>query len=236
MKSRSLFAVPFILLFLSSSSPAQVVRSGTGATAADITVARDQFRLEQSGSADPARTGRARGLLFAISFPPHLSLAHRESLNEFVKRVRLERALAMMSRKIWKTKRHLSLTDIAFATGFNSSADFARSFKGRYGVLPSRFDIASYRANRREEWQVTVNGAKVHLLDRLKAGTNPDGFEVAIRHLPARGVAYMRVLDCFRPGAVFEVASRLIQWAEARGVADGQWLVLYVGQSGDNRQ
>jgi len=66
-----------------------------------------------------------------------------ESLNEFVKRVRLERALAMMSRKIWKTKRHLSLTDIAFATGFNSSADFARSFKGRYGVPPSRFDIAS---------------------------------------------------------------------------------------------
>ena len=147
-----------------------------------------------------------------------------ESLNEFVKRVRLECALAMMSRKIWKTKRHLSLTDIAFATGFNSSADFARSFKGRYGVPPSRFDIASYRANRREEWQVTVNGAKAHLLDRLKAGTNPDGFEVAIRHLPARGVAYMRVLDCFRPGAVFEVVSRLVQWAEARGVADGQWL------------
>ena len=45
-----------------------------------------------------------------------------------------------------------------------------------------------------------------------------------MRHLPARGVAYMRVLDCFRPGAVFEVVSRLVQWAEARGVADGQWL------------
>lgn len=130
----------------------------------------------------------------------------------------------MMSRKSWKTKRHPSLTDIAFATGFNSSADFARSFKGRYGVPPSRFDGASYRANRRKEWQVTLNGAKAHLLDRLKAGTNPDGFEVRIRQLPARGVAYMRVLNCFSPGAVFEVASRLVRWAEARGLADGQWL------------
>lgn len=147
-----------------------------------------------------------------------------ESLNEFVKRVRLERALAMMSRKSWKTKRHLSLTHIAFATGFNSSSDFARSFKQRYGVPPSRFDIASYRANRRKEWQATVDGAKAHLLDRLKAGTNPDGFEVRIRRLPARGVAYMRVFGCFGPGAVFEIASRLVRWAEARGLADGQWL------------
>jgi AraC family transcriptional regulator len=148
-----------------------------------------------------------------------------EPLNEFVKRVRLERALAMMSRRTWKTKRHLSLTDIAFATGFTSSADFARSFKQRYGVPPSRFDVASYRANRREEWQIAVNGpAEAKLLDRLKPDTNPDNFAVHLRRLPARGVAYMRVLDSFRPGAVFEVASRLVRWAEARGLADGQWL------------
>jgi AraC family transcriptional regulator len=148
-----------------------------------------------------------------------------ESLNEFVKRIRLERALAMMSRKTWKTKRHLSLTDIAFATGFNSSSDFARSFKQRYGVPPSRFDVASYRANRREEWQIEVNGpAEAKLLDRLKPGTNPDNFAVHLRRLPARGVAYVRVLNCFSPGAVFKVASRLVRWAEARGLADGQWL------------
>ncbi len=148
-----------------------------------------------------------------------------ESLNEFVKRVRLERALAMMSRKNWKTKLQNSLTDIALATGFASSADFSRSFKQRYGVPPSRFDIASYRANQRERWQIVVNGPEeAHRLDRLNPGTNPDGFDVRRRQLPERGVVYMRVLDCFRPGAVFEVASRLIQWAEARGLADGQWL------------
>lgn len=148
-----------------------------------------------------------------------------ESLNEFVKRVRLERALAMMSRKNWKTKRHLSLTDIAFATGFNSSADFSRSFKQRYGVPPRRFDIASYRAHRREQWQIDVNGPdEANRLDRLKPGTNPDGFEVCLRRLPERGVAYMRVHDSFRPGAVFQVASQLVRWAEARGLADGQWL------------
>jgi AraC family transcriptional regulator len=148
-----------------------------------------------------------------------------EPLNEFIKRVRLERALAMMSRKTWKTKRQLSLTDIAFATGFTSSADFSRSFKHRYGVAPSRFDVASYRANQREEWQIAVNGpVDAKLLDRLKPGTNPDNFEVRLRHLPARSVAYMRVLDSFRPGATFEVIARLVRWAEARGLADNQWL------------
>src|SRR5450432_3716782 len=64
-----------------------------------------------------------------------------ESLNEFVKRVRLERVLAQMSRRNWATRRRPSLTDIAFACGFGSSSDFSRCFKQRYGVAPSRFDI-----------------------------------------------------------------------------------------------
>ena len=42
--------------------------------------------------------------------------------------------------------------------------------------------------------------------------------------MPARTVAYLRVLDPYRPAVVARAAERLVAWAEARGLADGQWL------------
>jgi AraC family transcriptional regulator len=148
-----------------------------------------------------------------------------ESLAEFVKRVRLERAIALLSRQDWATRRRPSLTDIALACGFASSSDFTRCFKQRYGVPPSRFDVASFREKRREEWQRAVaDPQKRNLLERLKPGANPDGFAVRLRRLPPRSVAYVRVQDAFRAGAVPRAAGQLLQWAEARGLADGQWL------------
>lgn len=148
-----------------------------------------------------------------------------ESLSEFVKRVRLERALSLLSRKTWATRRRSSLTDIAFACGFASSSDFSRCFKQRYGAPARRFDVASFRVKRREEWQVAVvDPQRRNLLDRLKPGANPDGFAVQLRRLPVRCVAYIRVLNSFSGDGVLGAARRLMQWAEARGLADGQWL------------
>jgi AraC family transcriptional regulator len=148
-----------------------------------------------------------------------------ESLNEFVKRIRLEHALALLSRKTWATRRRQSLTEIAFACGFASPADFSRCFKQRYGMPPSQFDVESFREKRREEWQAAVIDPKQrHLLDKLEPGANPDGFEVRLRRLPPRRVAYIRVLDSYREGAVPRAIERLVQWADARGLGDGQWL------------
>jgi AraC family transcriptional regulator len=149
-----------------------------------------------------------------------------ETLGQFVKRVRLERALSLMSRT---PKR--PLTDIALACGFASSSDFSRSFKQRYGLPPSRFDLKAWRESRREGMEATVReAAKENMLGdgvqfpRLPAGENPDGFEVELRDLPVRTVAYIRVLDPYRGTGVVEAVHRLIAWAEARGLADRQWL------------
>lgn len=68
-----------------------------------------------------------------------------ETLNHFVKRLRLERALFILSHG-----RERSLTDIALECGFASSSDFSRSFKQRYGVPPSAFDVRTFRAHRRD--------------------------------------------------------------------------------------
>ena len=149
-----------------------------------------------------------------------------ESLNQFVKRVRLERAVAMMSAATFRRTKTSSLTVIAFECGFSSSSDFSRSFKQRYGLAPSVFDVDSFRKNRREEWQNAV-AAPEHrnMLDGLEPGENPDGFEVTLRHVPRRCVAYIRVQDPYRDeNAVPAAAARLVKWAEERGLADGQWL------------
>ena len=59
----------------------------------------------------------------------------------------------------------------------------------------------------------------------LLSGGVPDGFEVELRQLPERCVAYIRVKDPYRDAnGVTGAAERLLQWAEQRELADGQWL------------
>ena len=61
-------------------------------------------------------------------------------------------------------------------------------------------------------------------LKRLPRGKNPDGFAVTLRKLPARRVAYIRVHHPYEGNHVAKAVAQLLAWAEARGLADGQWL------------
>lgn len=144
-----------------------------------------------------------------------------ETLGQFVKRQRLERALQLMSHAPAR-----SLTDVALACGFSSSSDFSRSFKQRFGVPPSAFSVATLRDSRRDELERAHGGVDgAPRLARLPAGENPDGFEVTLRDLPPRTVAYVRVLDPYHSfAAVVEAYEHLLTWAEAHGVADRKWL------------
>jgi AraC family transcriptional regulator len=143
-----------------------------------------------------------------------------ETLSQFVKRQRLERALFLMSHAPRQ-----SLTDVAMECGFSSSSDFSRSFKQHYGLPPSTFDIEAFRSSRREEMErVLASQIGSNHVTTLPAGQNPDGFEAKLRDLPARTVAYIRVLEPFREGVAQAACERLLAWAIKRGLADGQWL------------
>lgn len=137
-----------------------------------------------------------------------------ETLADFVKRQRLDRALTLMARD-----RPLPLTRIALSCGFTSSSDFSRSFKQRFGVAPRAFDIERWQAEHRAILEKTLPRAE-HLPPRA----NPDRFSVRIRELPARTVAYIRVRDPYKGDSVTRAVHRLMAWAEARGIADHQWL------------
>jgi len=143
-----------------------------------------------------------------------------ETLNQFVKRLRLERALYLMSHAP-----NRSLTDVAFDCGFSSSSDFSRSFKQCYDAAPSLFDLDTFRKSRREEFERALsNQERGYRFTTLPAGQNPDGFDVQLRDLPARTVAYIRVFDPYREGVVQAACERLLAWAIERGLEDGQWL------------
>jgi AraC family transcriptional regulator len=142
-----------------------------------------------------------------------------ETLAAFVKRLRLERALTMMA-----FAPRSSLTTIALACGFSSSSDFSRCFKQRYGTPPSGFDMNSWRAAHGSQLQTMIPEPGRFHVGRLPAVHNPDRFRVKIRDLPARTVAYIRVLDPYRGDAVAKATERLITWAERNSFADGQWL------------
>lgn len=142
-----------------------------------------------------------------------------ETLGAFVRRVRLERALYLMSHGSPP-----SLTQVALECGFSSSSDFSRSFKQHFGTSPSTFDLATWRDEKRGRLQDSIPSESGYRLDRIEPGENPDGFVAEIRALPARRVVYSRVFDPFRPHVVMDAAAELVEWAERHGVAGGQWL------------
>jgi AraC family transcriptional regulator len=139
---------------------------------------------------------------------------------EFVKRLRLEKAVGLMA-----GSRRRSLTSIAQACGFSSSSDFSRCFKQRFGVAPSAFDVKAWCEARGDELERTVQQSlKSPRLERLPPRHNPDKFRVRIRDIAARSVAYIRVDRPYQGDAVVRAVGRLVAWAERQGFANGQWL------------
>ena len=141
----------------------------------------------------------------------------QETPADFVKRLRLEKALGMMA-----LAKRRSLTDIALTCGFGSSSDFTRSFRQRFGVPPSAFDIETWRRSHADALEQGVR-ASPHVA-KLPARDNPDSFKVRIRELPARTVAYIRVSRPYEGDRVIRAVQRLVAWAGRHGLADGAWL------------
>jgi AraC-like DNA-binding protein len=118
---------------------------------------------------------------------------------EFVKRLRLERALGLMARS-----RVPSMTSIALECGFSSSSDFSRCFKQRFDVPPSAFDI-NFRFPPMVVAEVEIKGGldlELRALQWLygtwlpRSGYVPDdhpGFEAWIGRPFAHGTAYFEI-------------------------------------------
>jgi AraC-like DNA-binding protein len=78
----------------------------------------------------------AEGLRISPRYLRMLFAEDQENVSAYILRRRLEECAMLISSEGWK---HLTITEIAFKWGFNSSAYFARAFRQRYGMTATEF-------------------------------------------------------------------------------------------------
>jgi AraC family transcriptional regulator len=140
-----------------------------------------------------------------------------ETLNDFVRRVRLERAASMLGNNPFK-----SVTAIALDCGFSSSAAFARAFRDRFGCsaseyrksgsLQSKNGKVRRKAGKARRPRVDYTAAMKPTKSRLK-------MQVEVKQLPELNVAYVRHIGPYN--GIPEAFKRLGRWAGPRGFMNG---------------
>jgi AraC family transcriptional regulator len=106
-----------------------------------------------------------------------------ESVKEYVRRLRLERAAGQLKMG------SASVIDIALAAGYDSHEAFSRAFKAAFGSAPSQFRLA-----RRAQLPGVQSGLRYHNPITLRFRTQDRGgsMKVAIKQLKPMRVAFMR--------------------------------------------
>lgn len=162
-----------------------------------------------------------------------------ETVNEFVQRIRLEKALGQLILHKFK-----SITDIALDNGFSSSQNFARSFKAQYDITPSQAraeynwdiwlkkmqQIKGQNSDDRQPDEMALANEyayqlKLSLEERL--ATSPE-MQVTVKKLPAYHVAYVRNWGPYSVEAGTAAFTRLLQWADSRGYVNDDAIVVGV--------
>ena len=162
-----------------------------------------------------------------------------ETVNEYVQRIRLEKALGQLILSKYK-----SITEIALDCGFSSSQNFARSFKAQYGITPSRVR-AEYGWDRWLDQMEQIKGQDINKLqlDEMaldnysslqrklsleKILAEPSDMQVEIKRLPSYRVAYVRSWGPYSVEAGVTAFNRLLQWANPRGLIDDKSIIMAV--------
>jgi AraC family transcriptional regulator len=114
----------------------------------------------------------------------------------------------------------LSITDIAFESGYSTVSDFERSFKKRYRTTPSRFRT---RTSDMRAW----SRMRVRFPSILLAGNVEEG--IGQKNLSALNVAYISSVGLsksFKSKGIAESHKRLFLWAKSRGFIGEATLIL----------
>lgn len=133
-----------------------------------------------------------------------------ETPNEYLSRIRLERAANWLIKKP-----ALSVTEIALGCGFSSPAVFARLFKQRFGV-----PATLYRREQSGRFVQTLGEPPGALpgvsrpLDEQRARQLVS--DVQVRRLPALGVAFISNFKGYDLEKICAAWERLFRWAQAK--------------------
>jgi AraC family transcriptional regulator len=151
-----------------------------------------------------------------------------ETLNDFIQRVRAERAASALL-----DNPKASITEIALDGGYSSSAAFARAFRSRFGMSASAWrqgGVESWRKKRQIERKTGTTLGKIweesgtasyypegdeHSTPR-RFSMNPVKLEIEVKELPELQVAYVRHIGPY--GGVGQAFDKLMRWAGPRGL------------------
>jgi len=161
----------------------------------------------QNQSLDPAALAHVAGFS-TFHFHRIFRGMMGESLGDFVRRLRLEKATYLLA----EGKR---VTDVAFECGFESHEAFTRAFRTAFGVPPSTF-VRESRAFRRLPNPTVTHYDSILIGTPLRTFLGDKNMNVEIREIPGFHTLAMRHTGPYwQIGATFQ---RLAQWAAENGV------------------
>ena len=133
-----------------------------------------------------------------------------EPLYHFIIRLRVERAAALLA------NRDDSITDVAFACGFNDSATFSRAFKKHFGIAAARWRVERKRKIHQED--TPPRSYRVQSTATEEDVVYPES--VREESWSERSVAYVRYTGAFAgDGELFgRLNDELMRRAEAEGL------------------
>jgi len=154
-----------------------------------------------------------------------------ETVNEFVRRIRMEKSAYKIS-----ANQNYSITEIALECGFSSSQNFARAFKTYYGYKPSfsrkKYTWESWKnlmTNREsmDPTQISERGAAVYdfycskLQQPIKDILNTKKpMAITVTQMPSYRVAYVRCQGPYTAETATPAWKRLLQWANPKGLVN----------------
>jgi len=188
----------------------------------------------QSHLADPLDLERLAAVACFSPFHFH-RLFHAwmgETLQDFVHRLRLERAAQLL---VFNPL--TSISEIAMECGFSSSSAFARAFKGAFGVSASEWRkrkiCQPIRKLRQADEEVSLGFSKLpgpKVRDK-EIPMNSYPFEVQVRRLEPATLAYLRHIGPYKgdTGLFRRLFEQLFAWAGPRGLMgqDARYLSLF---------
>jgi AraC family transcriptional regulator len=130
-----------------------------------------------------------------------------ETVNDFTNRLRLEKAARLLRYS------GQSVTEIALACGFSSSATFSRAFRSGYDTSPSQFRKSG--EIKKSKICKELFSAQEYLLP-MSAEQKRAAFPVSLIDFPERQVAYIRVTNAFEMDRVLAALKTIIEWAKSQ--------------------
>ena len=152
-----------------------------------------------------------------------------ETVNDYVSRKRMEKAV----RRLMHTP-ELSITEVAEAGGFSSSANFAKSFKLYFGVSPS--ELRKYSPTKPGAEDISKIGKiyrkygkafkPEHLYSQFVTNSgvfDPDKLEdmlmqVKVEDVQEKALAYLSSPRGYELHSIYATWDKVNHWGEARGI------------------